>query len=107
LATSEAQHVHRFAIAPAYGLVPGLTHDKQTSAARRTGHGHDERDQQDHGLPRSEGSPGTGNRGHFWSSAWFTWTILSVGLIACGIYLWVTKIEPVIPGLLEFITQPL
>ncbi|QTG82675.1 hypothetical protein [Arthrobacter crystallopoietes] len=58
-------------------------------------------------FPGPEGSPWTGNRGHFWSSAWFTWTVLSVGLIACGIYLWVTKIEPVIPGLLEFITQPL
>ena len=55
------------------------------------------------GIP---GSPERGNRWHFWSSSWFTWTILAVGLIACAIYLWVTKIQPLIPGLLEFITGP-
>lgn len=31
---------------------------------------------------------------------------MAVALIACGIYFWVTKIQPVIPGLLEFIAQP-
>ncbi|MCW2134412.1 hypothetical protein [Arthrobacter sp. VKM Ac-2550] len=57
--------------------------------------------------PGTTRSPGAGSRGHFWSSSWFTWTILAAGLIACGIYFWVTKIQPVIPELLEFVTQPL
>jgi hypothetical protein len=57
--------------------------------------------------PGTTGSPGAGNRWHFWSSSWFTWTILALGLIACGIYFWVTKIQPVVPELLAFITQPL
>lgn len=33
--------------------------------------------------------------------------VLIATLIAGGIYIWVTRIQPVIPQLLEFITQPL